>query len=232
MCLWRLFKNIMQNPRNFQFSSDYPIPYFIYKKTIQIDIPARGDYAGTATKVVKHNLNCQPLPVGYWSTDSNFSSTNPIGADIPGEDQKKIDVIATRDDFVISGSNDSSSQITLYVRLCAYVAPDDNCSPNLVSDSTAYYFDTDYKYLEIFKAGHEQGEGNAENMEIKHNLGYIPQCAVWWKTSYNGVPGYTIKQSYIFVGSEFEYNNGSWVDSEKLHLGGGEFYYHIYINEG
>lgn len=221
----------MQDARHFQFSSDYPMAYFIYKNTVQITVPgSSGGSVGHAEKTVAHNLSCTPLPVGYWSQYSDFRTTNPLGSTLYGDDLKELVVIADDTNFYILGSNGSSSSITLYARLWAYAPPDAAGDFSPVSDSTKYNLSTDYEYLEIYQAGYASGSGNDPNMEIVHNLGYIPQCAVWRETYYSGKVGYTPAGGDSMDG-EYSYNSGPIIDKNKLHLGGGDFYYHIYVNE-
>lgn len=225
---------VQQDPRNFVYSSDYPMAYFVFDKVFTIQVPASsGGSTGTKTITVPHNLGFEVLPVGYWSVDQDFRSTNDICMDTLGSNLKGVDVIADKTNFYVTGSNSSTSAATLYVHLWAYMSPDANGDAPMVSDSTNYYFNTDYPYLEIVSAGVVRPSSSVNPVEIYHNLGYTPYCRIWKEANYNGHQG-------IMPYSEDLYDYGVsaetvLVDDEKLHFDKAHSlyrrFYHIYTSE-
>lgn len=220
-----------QDPRNFTFSSDYPMAYFVYDKVVSLTVPA--NTSSSVLLTVPHNLGFKILPVGYWSTDADFKSANEIGIEALGTSFKSVIVVADNTNFYVFGQATSSSSVKLYVHLWAYMAPDANGHAPAVSDSTNFYFNTDYPYLEIVKSGIVEESSSSDPVEIYHNLGYTPYCRVWKDGGWNGYSG-------IIPFTEASYNNNIsgetiTIDNEKLWFDEpnpwSKRYYHIYTSE-
>lgn len=217
---------MVQDPRNFKFSSDYPMAYFIYKSEQEITVPASsGSVVGRAEITVPHNLPCIPMLVGYWSVNSDFSSTNDLNTFLYGDDYKEISVVADEQNIYIRGGNATSSQIKLYVRLWAYAPPDFNGHLDPVFDDSNYLFNSDNTMLEIYKSGIT----TRNDRTVYHNLGYVPYCRIWANATIGDHYGIAPVFTTVYRGS----GNAYMVDSEKLETGvyTGKEYYHIYTSE-
>lgn len=218
----------MQDARNFQFSSDYPMAYFIYHSTHEITVPAMsGGVVSTATITVPHNLPFTPLLVGYWSDNANFTNTNDLNTQMLGGDYKSLDAGADDTNIYITGANGKTSSIKLYVKLWAYMPPDANGDVQPVFDDSNYLFNSDNTVLEIAQAGVIKLNDNPKT--VYHNLGYVPYCRIWAKRYLNGRLVITPQWQTNYRGSAY----GGVVDDEKLVLGvaAGDEYYHIYTAE-
>lgn len=221
---------IQQDPRNFVYSSDYPMAYFVFDKVLQVTVPAvTGGAIVENTITVPHGLDFIPMPVGYYSDYADFRNTNDIGTEMYGGDYREVIVVADDTNFYVTGRNGKNSAITLHVHLWAYMPPDANGHAPAVSDSTNYYFNTDYPYLEIFLQGVAPYTGSSL-ITINHNLGYVPYCKLWAGTTRNGKPAITTWYTSNWQGD----NYGGVVDAEKMTIEpiyNGKLYYHIYTAE-
>lgn len=218
----------MQDPRNFQFSSDYPMAYFVYHNTSSIDVPASsGGVVASNTITIPHGLSFIPLLVGYWSDNANFTNTNDLNVEMYGGDYKEVSVTADDTNIYITGRNGRNSGITLYVKLWAYMPPDANGDVQSVFDESNYLFNTDITMLEIAKSGVVKYEDDSK--VVYHNLDYVPYCRIWRTGVRDGKK--TISPYWITAyGGSLEQGT---IDKEKLTLGGvyGDMYYHIYTAE-
>ena len=234
MCLWRLFKKMFQDPRNFVYSSDYLSPYFVYKTETDITTPARS----TSTVRIAHGLNFVPLIVGQWSNDSDFTVTHDI-FNIGSFDSVYVWCFADDTYIYARQFNGSNNTNTVYVKIFAYAPPDYNGHIQPINDNTEYNFSTDFNYLEIAKSGVIIMDGSVQ--EVQHGLGYYPQCRFWEEGSYVvdgqsvGVratgpctssadssepsPSFVIGKDKVIIGKTYPIHN-----DDKI-------YYHIYINE-
>lgn len=217
----------MQDPRNFQFSSDYPMAYFVYNSVNEITVPAMsGGSVSSKTITIPHNLPFTPMLVGYWSDDANFTSTNDLNVEMYGSDYKELQAGADDTNIYITGRNGKTSSIKLYVKLWAYMPPDANGDAQPVFDDSNYMFNSDETMLEIAKQGViEYGD----DPNIYHNLGYVPYCRVWTKSYQDG---HLVITPYITTNYRGQ-GYGVVVDDEKLYLGDTIYgkYYHIYTAE-
>jgi hypothetical protein len=221
-----------QEPRNFQFSSDYPMPYFIYKTEQSVAVPS----TGTNTVIVPHGLSFIPLLVGQWSPNQNFDVTHDI-TNSASVDMVYVWCFADDTNIYIRQFNGTDHASTVYVKIYAYAPPEYNGDLQPLSDETAFNFDTDYTYLGIFKAGYIESD-NQEHI-IPHDLGYVPQCKIWCGGQYavDGrgelVPAIGPQSSYV----DYTRNLPNYViDENNLTIGmtyatDGKIYYHIYTNE-
>lgn len=221
---------MQQDPRNFTFSSDYPMAYFVFDKVVQVTVPASsGSSVVSQTLTVPHGLDFIPMPVGFWSTDKDFKNTNDIGTELYGGDFKEVQVVADNTNFYVTARKAQSSALTFYVHLWAYMPPDANGHAPAVFDDTNYYFNTDYPYLEIYMAGAVDSPSSGI-ITINHNLGYVPYCKLWRATTYNGNPAITTDYTTNWQGD----NYGGLVDADKMTIEpiyNTKLYYHIYTAE-
>lgn len=221
-----------QDPRNFQFSSDYPMPYFIYKTEQSVTVPS----IGTNTVIVPHGLPFVPLIVGQWSPNQDFSVTHDI-TNSSSVDSVFVWCFADATNIYIRQFNGLNQSSTVYVRIYAYPTPEYNGELQPLSDETAFNFDSDYTYLGVYKAGYIDSD-NQEHV-IQHNLGYTPQCKIWCGGTYqiDGSSSFVkaIGPSSSYV--DYERNLPNYVvDENNLTIGmtyetDGKIYYHIYTNE-
>lgn len=231
MCLWRLFKKMFQDPRNFQFSSDYPIPYFTYYVVKKIYAPANQ----TTLVEFSHDLGYIPMLDGYWSEYEDFRDTNVLLQSALFSNETVWNIQASDEEVTVNVWNGTNTDKTIYVKLWGFAPPDYYGPASSVSDSTRFNFDTDYTYLELFKAG--VAENPTNTVVIEHNLGYVPQCKVWMKYHNDGKDWIALAPSTNaeYYGGVWHYT-GAYADRKNVYLepivGGWSLYYHIYTSEG
>ena len=221
----------MQDARNFQFSSDYPMPYFVYKASTSVTASARG----TATARIEHKLGFTPLVVGQWSPDNKFTVTHDTTS---SSSVNSIFCWVFADDtyIYVRQFNGSNSSNTIYVRVWAYPTPEYNGHLDAVSDETAFNFDSDYSYLGIYMSGSLDSDG--ETHTISHGLGYVPQCKMWVGGNFavdGGQSVNAIAQVSSYINTSRPMPNYA-ITKEDLIIGttyssDGKIYYHIYSNE-
>lgn len=227
---------MVQDPKKFEFTSDYPSPYFVYQLSYRI--VATGS---TATAQIAHNLPFIPMLVGYWGRNSNLSDSTDIGAAVyidngqVGGTNIQVEAKADSSKVYLTVTNGPGSPVTIYVKLYGYLPPDYDGDASAVMDDTNFLFNSDYNYLELAEVGTTTDHDDA--VEINHSLGYTPQVRLWKKyRSGDNIFIESVRPS-LYIDDEFFYNNQYWVDNEKLHIGGlaqrdVAMYYHIYTSEG
>lgn len=221
-----------QDPRNFSFSSDYPMPYFIYKASATVTAASRG----TSTEKVAHGLPFTPLFVGQWSPTDKFEITHDITT------QTAISatycwVFADDTYIYFRQFNGTDNTNTIYVRVWCYPTPEYNGHLDALSDETAFNFDSDYTYLGIYKAGYIDSDNQTH--VIPHGLGYVPQCKVWCGGQFAVDGSSSFVKAIALVSSNYETDRpmpNYVVDKNNLTIGttykiDGKIYYHIYSNE-
>lgn len=221
----------MQNPKNFSFSSDYPMPYFIYKTSTSVTASSKG----TATVTIAHGLPFTPLVVGQWSPTDKFEITHDITSSAPA-DGTYCWVFADGTNIYIRQFNGLSQTNTIYVRVWAYPTPDYNGHLDAISDETSFNFSSDYNYLGVYQAGVIDGDNQVH--VIPHGLGYVPQCKVWRGGSF-GIDGGSSVKAIAPVSSLYWTSDPApmcVVDKENLTIGmvstyDAKAYYHIYTSE-
>lgn len=223
----------LQDPRNFIFSSDYPIPYFVYYKVIPINLDRnqRYDYVDVA-----HTLGFIPLLSGYWSEYPDFRETNVfLPFDLMGTLEVLFDIRASKDTIHIMTEYTGSTNKTIYVKLWGFAPPDYMGDSSTVIDSSNFMFDTDYGYLGLAKSGYiPNGSGLTT---IPHNLGYVPQCKIWTKYTSQGEEwvNVLVHTTYPFYEGGSMRPVGCWADKDNFYVRtmlNDPAYYHIYIGEG
>lgn len=223
---------MVQDARKFIFSSDNPMPYFVYYTTHTVVALANT----TTSTQISHGLPFTPLLVGYWSDSSDFSSANDVNAEKFGAGGIiSARVKADAENIYIDSWNSGDSPITIHLKLWAYAPPDYDGQAEAVTDYTKFYFDTDCKYLELAKSGIATEQDSPS--EVEHGLGYIPQCRVWRRYRIGGKEYVEPQDATLFPDETYANNASFWANESVLHLGRLAsnaicYYYHIYTSEG
>ena len=174
-----------QDARKFLFTSDYPMPYIVWKYEGSIDNVSA---IGTKSVTIPHKLKFIPLLMGAWSTDSDFEPSydiaNYLGGSVLALDMQLNECSADSTNVYIEAFNGSSSAKTLYFRLVAFAPANYQGSFPVSSDATKFQFSTDYNYPKIFKEG-VININAGDTGTVTHNLKYVPQVRVWGP-NYNG----------------------------------------------
>lgn len=216
-----------QDPRNFLYSTDYPMPLFTCKF-----IGSAVLSSGFGNTKFKHNLPYIPLLVGQWDTSTNFNTSHDITSTTFQSDVASVTVYA--DSTYIYLNYYAPSSVTIYYRLWGFTPTDYTGNVTPISDDSKFIFDTDYQYMKLAKTGKVLAN---QSTTITHNLGFVPLARVWKINEYGTGQGQTVQglgpeTSSIDASSG---NKNAIVDSSKLYIGdiisGGYAYYHIYGNE-
>jgi hypothetical protein len=218
-----------QDARNFQYSSDYQTPAFVYELEGSLVV---GNY-GYETQQIPHNLPFMPLIVGQWSLNPNFEPSFDIAITsgyIAGN-SAYVAFESNSTDILVTMVNNEDRQVTLYYRIFGF-APDDYYGADVpnIEDSTNFKFNSDYVYPKLFMTGSGVTDANREVI-VYHNLGYVPQVKVWQYDPYFGRQGQFVTVYY----ADGSNSSGVWVDEEKLIMRGtsqgNTMTYHIYADE-
>lgn len=215
------------NPRNFVYSSDYPMPALVW------------EYSGSITNIgsyslksvnITHNLPFIPLLIGMWSENSNFNPAydiaNYIGpANLNGNLQlNQCGADSTK--VVVEGSNMTGSTKSLYFKLLAFAPPDYAGEVPNIYDTTNFMFNTDYNYPLIVKSGTAALSAGGSTT-VQHGLGYVPQAKVWGPDTNGRITQLFRINSPNWVDGTY----GPLIDADKLTIrsrNAGTCYYHIY----
>ena len=155
-----------QDPRKFRFSSDYPLPWVVYKKEFNVSTTA----TGTTTTKFKHNLPYTPLLFGKVASNSNFSDAQEIGnSSSVGNNYMWLFADST---YVYFNLLATSGQ-TIYVRVMGFANPSYDGDIASLPTSSKFDLNTDEDYLGVYM------QGTISSAYIEHNLPYIPQSRVW-----------------------------------------------------
>lgn len=218
----------MADPRKFLYDSDYPTPAFVASWTGSVSV---GGYDYKDTEFA-HGLPFIPLLVGQWSLNSNFQPSFDIGTQngffvglnfnqVIGSDSSKIKIRL---------NNDYSNTQTYYYRIFAFAPSDYDGDVPSIEDSTNYRFNSDFRYPKLFAYGHESLT-SARDIDVYHNLGFVPQCRVWKMDDINLILSPAVNLHY----QDGSYTAGQYIDTQALHIvgnfSGDEIYYHIYAEE-
>lgn len=238
---------MVQDARNFKYSSDYPMPLVTYRQEFTISAPT-GDTAYLIKE--EHHLPYTPLVLGKWSSSQDFTQAQDISS-VEGDDTAILHVLSDDTYIYFVIFKNPSKSVTRYVRLIGFVPPDYNGDIQPITNDSLYRFDSDYDYIGLYKQGilNEQTGGM-----VTHGLGYIPQCKAWAKgdidiTTQGGqvisVTGFSLiepsinryantgrlayfsvstKDKFIAQGKDIEDEDYSLNPEDKI-------YYHIYTKE-
>lgn len=169
---------ITANARNFLINSDYPIDQIIYIYSGSVLIPAF-DFNDVT---IPHGLPFTPLPMGQWSTTSDFSvsyeiSSGPLGG-TPYTVNTGIEANATN--IIFSNNNNTGSPITVYYRIYAFQPSNaSGDSPHTKSQDADFIFSSDYNYTKLLSSGVTGTLGAGAATAVTHSLGYYPQVMAW-----------------------------------------------------
>lgn len=169
----------MANPNDFLLNTDYMMDKIILLKT--------GSFVGSLE--IPHSFKNTPLPFGVWSTNSNFESSNTLGAveygGVGSEVELGVACRANDSKILLESHGNGNDSTTIYYRLYAFAQNNDNTNIGATSKwAKTFVLNTDYNYLKLYA----NGEFNENNLSYTHNLGYIPQVMAWRK--YINVPGF------------------------------------------
>ena len=205
MCLKRLVSKIMArkiDPRDFLLNTDYELDKIVFFED--------GNLTSSAT--LAHRLKFIPLVFGVWSTDSNFSSVNPIGwmdsSTEPGYNPVlSVECYATATNVVINVAGNTGN-VPVYYRIYAFEPSDSReNAPYTSKRADKFILNTDYNYCKLMKSG----VFTEDDQSFAHNLGYIPQAMAWMEREING----EIRIQPLEAASEYT-NVGVIVDSTKI----------------
>lgn len=218
----------MADPRKFLYSSDYPTPAFVASWTGSVTVNGHS-YSDTQ---FAHNLPFTPLLVGQWSLDPNFQPAFDIGTQngwFVGVQFNQV-IGSNSTNIKIMLNNDYDTQKTYYYRVFAFAPSDFDGDVPSIEDSTNYRFSSDFRNPKLFAYGHETLT-SARDIDVYHNLGYVPQCRVWKMDDINKILSPAVNVHY----EDGSNTSGQYVDTSALHivgnLAGDEIYYHIYAED-
>lgn len=247
----------MADARRFIFNSDYPTPYLVYNSGVLSLVgkkAANGDPT-TTIKTFRHNLPFTPLLAGVWSLDSDFTtahditnvwaeySATPLVYDM--RFKYRLDFAADETYIYVSCENYTSSDVTIYIKLTGFIPPDYSGDVTELFDDSSFTLNSDYVYRKIAFAGSVDIADAGFDVNISHNLGYVPQVRTWEERLWYDEQGYqtTIVIAPIlceglslYPGQTEVDNNQPVVDENNLHYSSNNydsltFYYHIYGDE-
>lgn len=227
----------MANPSDFLFNSDYQVDQVVYLKSLHFTMGA-GSYGTGAT--VTHGLPFRPLPMGSWSTSSDFSSTvYEIGTEMRdsyGSVQVAVDVLANETSIQAIGTNNTDSSVTVYLNIFCLAPPDWSGGEieTTASDSNTFILSTDYNYCKLVKEDYIDVPQNT-TVSVPHGMSTVPQALVWYVNTGGYV--YQIPGSSLDGSSNASGSGDSWyyvdetnftVINHSLITGSTRVYYRIY----
>lgn len=225
------------DPRDFLLNTDYEMDKIIVAK--------EGKIMPNETKRIKHGLPFTPLVFGCCSFngDMNDSRSIPFSDDFfvttssgGGSISARVYVTAMADGtyLELTYHNEQSNPQPLGYRLYAFEPPQTNARIAGTSKlAKAFNLDTDNNYLKIYKNGKVR---YGQKVEIKHNLGYIPQIMAWFSWG-NFAPG-RVQQHTSDNMTDSHPNIQVTTDKVVIDmtqfspaLANAEYYYRIYYDE-
>lgn len=178
----------LSKARSFLSTSDFPNDKIIYKAEGSFTIPA----TGFIDKVIAHGLPFAPLPLGTWSTTSDFSISYDFGSGPLGGNPFAINnsVSANSTDVTISTTNNTGSPVVFYYRIYGFEPSDKNLdAPFTANSADTFSFNTDFNYSKLYiNEIRSQPAGVIGVQNIVHNLGYRPQTLCWQEIAGNISP--------------------------------------------
>jgi hypothetical protein len=214
----------MQKPNDFLLNTDFELDKVILFK--------QGDF--TSSIDIPHNLDFIPLVFGVWSTDEDFSSVNPIGAEDSSSEPGYVPVLSVgcyaNASIVKLTAIGNTNNTKIYYRVYGF-EPDGARKnvPYTSKNASRFIVNTDYNYLKLFKTG----VFTQDNEQFTHDLGYIPQTMAWYESSaFGGETRIAPIQSY----SDFT-GFGTKITNSKIIAGGlfglliDKIYWRIYYDE-
>lgn len=176
---------IVQNAEKFLLTTDYSLDKIIWMNTGSLSIPANN----FIDLNIPHGLSFMPLPLGSWSTSSDFSVSYEINTGPLGGTPFTINtgLSANGTNVILHTTNNTGSAVTVFYRLYAFMPSDQNQdAPFTSSVSSKFLLNTDRNYTKLFMANIlTQGAvgGTPVSQTVNHNLGFYPQLAAWQEVS-------------------------------------------------
>lgn len=173
------------DPRDFRFNSDYVTDYvaFATSGSFQVTLSSYG----TASKTITHSLPFTPLPGGYWSLSSTFTTAYGFGANVypaPNSSEPSVIVRSTSSGLILSVVApyiaSGTRTYTIYYRL--YCLDPGSSAHNYTPSTTEpgnFMVDTDYNYMKLYQAGEFIMSSAESAFVVSHNFGYVPCIDCW-----------------------------------------------------
>ena len=174
----------MADPKDFLLNTDYEMDKIAYF--------ASGNFTGTTS--FQHNQKFTPLVFGVWSTDQDFSSSNPLGSvaadpDPNANEPLSVEITADSNTITLTSYGENKSTTNVHYRVYGFEPPESHESaPHTSNNAKKFILNTDYNYRKL-KAS---GVFTQNNKEYSHNLGYIPHVMAWVKFQPGFVNGATM----------------------------------------
>ena len=181
------------DPKDFLLNTDYEIDKIILVKT--------GSFVDNTN--ITHGLDFTPLVFGVWSSNKNFTTTNPLGEPALAEEYgysppTGVDCRALNDKIFIKTNGANAGTTTIYYRLYAIAPPEANSNtPTTSKLANQFILNTDYNYRKLKATGSFTQPGQS----YQHKLGYLPQVMAWVQYSEIGSPTYDHAIQPILVSS-------------------------------
>jgi len=163
---------IIQNARDFLFSSDFPNDKIIKGDSGSFTVGAYN----SAFPEIAHPFTFAPLYILKWSTNPNFdNSFDEIG--VSTLDNIQLNGQTDTSKLYLFANNNNGSAVTFYWRVLYFMPPDVMASAlPTTKDFEDFNFNTDYNYPKIYL----EDRANSSDASIIHGLGYYPQVEVWY----------------------------------------------------
>lgn len=205
---------IVANAKNFLLNSDYPTDKVIFQQSYSVAIGASSYNDVT----VAHGLGFTPLLSAQWSTSSTMTPTYSIGGGprTSGSLTYQTGISSDGTNIYISTTNTTASPVTLYFTVYGLMPSATNTDASFTSFSSDLFgFNTDYNYAKLYDASSFSVGTGTSTSTIAHNLGYVPQVAVWITKS--GLTSPFIYNDVITSVPPFDQVN-VFVDSTNLYV--------------
>lgn len=179
---------IVANVPGFSQDTDYPFDKAILEATGSYTIAAS---SSDTRLTLPHGLPFTPLMGGNWSLSADFSttyefSTGTFPSTVPGQVFETIaNTFADSSNVYISADNTSSTSKTIYYRVYGFQPSTDTSSvASIANAGDVFILNTDYNNTKLYLADITQlpdttAAINATEVDVVHNLGYIPQVLAW-----------------------------------------------------
>lgn len=197
---------------NLRVNTHYKMPWIVWKREYSFNVP-HWNYTQTS---FNHGLPFTPLLIGQWSDNANFNPAYDLSVDVPGgasggQAETTCNVSADATKINIIADNNKDYDCTYYLRLMALAPPDYDGEVTPVDYSSAFRYNSKYRYQKLFMAG------RTTTAKVVHNLGYLPQARVWLINARNN--------TVVPAGAEL-------TSSELITAADSNFpyYYHIYLD--
>lgn len=194
---------------NLLVNSHYQIPWIVHKLNYSFTVPAKTTQRDVT---LAHNLPFRPLLVGQWSDSSSFSPSYDISLGYTQRTQSdrfEVVVFVESDEsnlyfFVL---NNTTAIKTINLRLMGFAPPEYDGEVTPVDYDSKFRYNSHYRYQQLYMGGFA-------DVDIAHNLGYIPQARIWDVMDGRCAPGSGTINESILHSDNADFTEG--------------YYYHIY----